>query len=87
MSLFGFDETGQPTTSGLTDINCHQVISKSLFIDNSTIPIEVGATLATLEAETAVIPSGPTGATGTSGPRGEEGPTGPEDGPVAIAAL
>jgi hypothetical protein len=91
MSLFGFDETTQPTTTGLISINCNKVISDSLIINNLTLPIDVGATLIALRAEIDAIPSGLTGATGASGPRGEEGPTGPQgpagDGPVAIAAL
>ena len=77
MSLFGFDETGQPTTTGLINIKCNEVISDSLFIKNSTLPIDVGATLIALQAEIAAIPSGSTGATGASGPRGEEGMTNP----------
>ena len=61
MSLFGFDETGQPTTTGLININCNEVTSDSLFINNSTIPLDVGATLIALQAEIDAIPSGPTG--------------------------
>ena len=59
MSLFGFEESGQATTTGLININCNEVTSNNFIINNSTLPIDVGATLIALQAEIDAIHSGP----------------------------
>ena len=45
MSLLGFDSTGPATINGLSNINCDTLYSDEIYIDSSTVPINVGDAL------------------------------------------
>lgn len=51
MSLLGFDSTGPATINGLSNINCDTLYSDEIYIDSTTVPINVGDALDALQAE------------------------------------
>jgi hypothetical protein len=51
MSLLGYDSFGTETINGLNNLNCNTLYSDTIYIDNSTTPINVNDKLDQLQAE------------------------------------
>jgi hypothetical protein len=58
MSLLGYDSFGTETINGLNNLNCNTLYSDTIYIDNSTTPINVNDKLDQLQAEIDAIETG-----------------------------